>query len=117
MHDETAQWHLDDPLRVLGMWWQIGDLNFMQTHVFICKPAFDRTRRQEYITRFETVQNRIRAAVGFEQKHGESSFLNVDHPYIKAAIRGEAGRYSREQLAIAQRSKPERDRFMAALSA
>jgi hypothetical protein len=112
VHSETERRYLEEALRVLETWWAIGDVKFLRAHAFIRKPAFEQTTLKDYIERFSLAMANIDAAADFESRHGKSSALNIHHPYIKAALCGEAGPYSQEELANAQMADEARKRFI-----
>lgn len=110
---EPADWHFDDAVRVLGVWWEIGDVNFLEKHLTIVKPAFDHSKRDDRRSIFKAIQQKVQAARAFELTHGKGSFLNVEHPYVQKALKGEAGFAPRLALKNAVRAKSERAHFIA----
>lgn len=110
---EPADWHFDDAVRVLGVWWEIGDVSFLEKHLTIVKPAFDHSKRDDRRSFFEAIQQKVQAAKTFELTHGKGSFLNVEHPYVQKALKGEAVFASKIALENAARAMLERAQFIA----
>lgn len=114
---EPADWHFDDAYRVLGKWWDIGDVAFLVKHLSIVKPAFDHSSRADRRSFFNEIAEKIEAAKCFEEIHGVGSFLNTANPYVQKALQGKAQFAGRHKLDNAVRARCIRASFIANMDA
>lgn len=110
---EPADWHFDDAYRVIGMWWDIGDVAFLEKHLSIVKPAFDHSKREDRKSFFRETQMKVVAAREFENSHGRGSFLNTANAFVQKALQGGAQFASKAQLDNAVRMRSARTEFVA----
>lgn len=98
-------------MRLLSDWYQIGGVRFLQT--FLAKYGSELRQQSgpddiDQIQRFELL---VLAATEFERVHGDGSFLNTNHKYVKDIISTGSQVFDESELKNAQMAKEERARL------
>lgn len=104
-------WRLDNAVRVLRVWLDVGDIDTvrkmaaLQAHLFPNKPS------DPHRDALDCILGVIERALTFEKENGAGSFLNIDHPFVRASIEGRDNTYGISMLQNAVRASTQRKLF------
>lgn len=104
-------WTLDNALRVIRSWLEVGDIDTATKITAIRQHLFAADSSDPHRAALDSILGVINRARTFERENGAGSFLNIQHPFVRASIEGFDASYGKRMLENAVQASTKRELF------
>lgn len=104
-------WTLDNALRVIRLWQDVGDIETVTKIILIQEHFFPRDISDPHRAALVSILDVIDRARLLERENGVGSFLNIHHPFVRASIEGPETSYEKLLLENAIQASTKRETF------
>lgn len=102
-------WTLKNVLRVIRSWLEVGDIDTAEKITAIQQHLFPADSSDPHRAALDSILAVMDRARNFERENGVGSFLNIQHPFVRASIEGFENSYGKGMLENAAKASTRRE--------